>query len=186
MPRPTLPVRECPRSNACSATNVTMPKDRGLFIEHTRRMHPAVCEFTSEVFYDNRLKPLDELRNQTILGDGQLSGTGLRVEDVFHEGNDNSAPEEAERVAELVAELHTKQWRNADGDLAVIGLEGDPRRHALQRSGPRDRGSAGRPRHHRCEGGHGRQVPRTRSAGCHLLDGVVDGRGRTEGHGVSI
>jgi superfamily I DNA and/or RNA helicase len=58
------------------------------------------------------------------LGDGQLSGTGLRVGNVFHEGNDNSAPEEAEVVAELVAELQTKQWRNADGELAVIGPGG--------------------------------------------------------------
>ena len=32
--------------------NVTMPGDRGLFIESTRRMHPAVCAFTSEVFYE--------------------------------------------------------------------------------------------------------------------------------------
>jgi uncharacterized protein len=103
---------------------VTMPKGRGLFIERTRRMHPDLCDFTSEVFYDNLLKPLDELHNQTILGDGEFSGTGLRVVDVFHEGNDNFAPEEAERVAELVAELHTKQWRNADGDPAVIGLNG--------------------------------------------------------------
>ena len=103
---------------------VTMPKDRGLFIEHTRRMHPAVCAFTSEVFYDNRLVSLDELRNQAILGDGQLSGAGLRIVDVSHEGNDNCAPEEATVVAELVAELHTKQWRNADGDLAVIGPQG--------------------------------------------------------------
>lgn len=103
---------------------VTMPEDRGLFIERTRRMHPAVCAFTSEVFYDNRLTWLDELRNQTILGDWPLGGTGLRVVDVPHEGNDNAAPEEAEIVAELVSELHTKQWRNADGELAVIGPEG--------------------------------------------------------------
>lgn len=104
--------------------NITMPPERGLFIEHTRRMHPALCAFTSEVFYANRLTPLDELRNQTILGDGQLSGAGLRVVDVFHEGNDNSSPEEAHRVAELVAALHTKQWRNAENELAVIGLDG--------------------------------------------------------------
>lgn len=104
--------------------NVTMPEDRGLFIEHTRRMHPAVCAFTSEVFYDNRLASLKKLRNQTVLGDGPMSGTGLRVVDVLHDGNDNSAPEEAEVVAGLVAELHTKQWRNADRDIAVIGLAG--------------------------------------------------------------
>jgi uncharacterized protein len=102
---------------------VTMPEDRGLFIDHTRRMHPAVCAFTSEVFYENRLSSVNDLRNQTILGDGQLSGTGLRVVDVCHKGNDDSSPEEAHVVAELVAELQTKLWRNAVGDHAVIGLE---------------------------------------------------------------
>jgi uncharacterized protein len=104
--------------------NVTMPEDRGLFIEHTRRMHPAVCAFTSEVFYENRLTPLKELRNQTILGDGQLSGTGLRVVHVAHEGNDNCAPEEAQVVAELVAELQFKQWRNAAGEVETVGVAG--------------------------------------------------------------
>lgn len=104
--------------------NVTMPEDRGLFIDHTRRMHRAVCAFISEVFYENRLASLHELCNQTVLGDGQMSGTGLRLVDVSHEGNDNCAPEEAQAVAELVAELHTKDWRNAAGDCAAIGLEG--------------------------------------------------------------
>jgi uncharacterized protein len=105
-------------------TDATMPPDRGLFIEHTRRMHPDVCGFISEVFYDNRLESLDTLSSQTILGQGALSGTGLRVVDVVHEGNDNSSLEEANTVADIVAELHTGQWRDADGDLAVIGLGG--------------------------------------------------------------
>ena len=166
--------------------NVTMPEDRGLFIDHTRRMHPAVCAFTSEVFYENRLASLDELRNQTILGDGQMSGTGLRVVDVSHEGNDNSSPEEAQVVAELVAELHTKQWRNAAGDLAVIGLEGILIVTPFNAQVREIEAALARPRHHRCAGGHSRQVPRTTGAGCHLLDGVIDGRGRTEGNGVPL
>lgn len=103
---------------------VTMPEDRGLFIDHTRRMHPDVCTFTSEVFYENRLASLEELRHQTVLGEGQLSGTGLRVVDVNHEGNDDSSSEEAHVVAALVADLRGRQWRNAVGDLDVIGLEG--------------------------------------------------------------
>ncbi len=38
------------------AGQATMPPDRGLFLEHTWRMHPALCAFTSEVFYDDRLE----------------------------------------------------------------------------------------------------------------------------------
>ena len=149
-------------------------------------MHPDVCAFISEVFYDNRLESLEKLSNQTILGDGRLSGTGLRVEDVVHEGNDNSAPEEAEKVAELVAELHTKQWRNADGDVAVIGLRGILVVTPFNAQVREIEAALDGPRHHRCESRHSRQVPGTRSAGGHLLDGVVDGRGRAEGHGVPL
>lgn len=104
--------------------HVTMPDDRGLFIDYTRRMHPDVCTFTSEVFYENRLASLEDLRNQTVLGDGHFTGTGLRVVDVTHDGNDDSSPEEAQAVAELVADMHTRQWRNARGEVNEIGLDG--------------------------------------------------------------
>ena len=33
------------------------PPDRGLFLETTWRLHPDLCAFTSEVFYDDRLEP---------------------------------------------------------------------------------------------------------------------------------
>jgi uncharacterized protein len=34
----------------------TIEEDRGLFLEETRRLHPDVCEFTSEVFYQDKLR----------------------------------------------------------------------------------------------------------------------------------
>jgi predicted RecB family nuclease len=98
----------------------TMPPQRGLFIERTRRMHPDVCRFTSEVFYQDRLKPIDGLELQTVLGQGEFAGTGLRFVPVQHEGNANASPEEAEVVAELVEELQNKAWRNSEGrELAI-------------------------------------------------------------------
>ncbi len=102
----------------------TMPEDRGLFIEHTRRMHPDVCAFTSEVFYEGRLASLEDLANQEVVGPGRMTGSGLRVVDVIHVGNDDSSPEEAHMVAELVAELSVQQWRSAIRQLSVIGTEG--------------------------------------------------------------
>lgn len=104
--------------------HVTMPEDIGLFIEHTRRMHPDVCAFTSEVFYEGRLASLEELRNQSVLGPGRFTGAGLRILDIVHDGNDDSSPEEAQVVAELVAELCAQQWQKADLSVDTIGLEG--------------------------------------------------------------
>ncbi len=34
----------------------TIPEDRGLFLEHSFRMHPDVCRFVSEAFYEGRLE----------------------------------------------------------------------------------------------------------------------------------
>ena len=35
----------------------TIPPDRGVFLERTFRLHPDVCAYISEEFYDGRLQP---------------------------------------------------------------------------------------------------------------------------------
>lgn len=99
----------------------TMPDDRGLFIERTRRMHPDIHRFTSEVFYEGRLFGIDGLEQQTVLGDGRFSGAGLRTVDVEHEGNANASPEEAVEVVSVVRDVLGRQWRDKDGAEHDIG-----------------------------------------------------------------
>jgi hypothetical protein len=101
----------------------TMPPDVGLLIDKTWRMHPDLCRFTSETFYDGKLSSVPDLVRQEILGHPSLSGAGLRVVEVTHEGNSNSSAEEAAVVAELVRSLLGRQWRNQDGELAPIGVK---------------------------------------------------------------
>ena len=38
-----------------SGPHDTIPPELGVFLDHTRRMHPDVCHFISEAFYENRL-----------------------------------------------------------------------------------------------------------------------------------
>jgi uncharacterized protein len=101
----------------------TMPPDAGLLIDKTWRMHPELCRFTSDTFYDGKLTGVEGLELQEILAEPPLSGAGLRVIEVPHEGNTNASPEEAAAVADLVRTLLGRQWRNASGDLAPIGVE---------------------------------------------------------------
>jgi uncharacterized protein len=82
-----------------------MPPDLGLFQERTRRLHPDVCRFTSEVFYEGRLASEEWLSNQDLAGSGELSGTGVRFVPVAHAGNRDESPEEAAAVSHLVGEL---------------------------------------------------------------------------------
>ncbi len=48
----------------------TLPDDRGLFLPETWRMHPRICAFTSEVFYEGRLSARSQLAHQRLEGAG--------------------------------------------------------------------------------------------------------------------
>ena len=55
----------------------TVPPERGLFLEQTWRMHPTITAYTSDLFYEGKLRSVPGLERQAILGAGQeLSGSG--------------------------------------------------------------------------------------------------------------
>ena len=103
----------------------TISADRGLFLAETWRLHPAICAFTSEVFYESRLVPIKGLELQMIRSKGQISGSGLRYVPVEHQGNQNSSPEEAEVISRLVAEIlgSATSWVDRKGEEKAVGLE---------------------------------------------------------------
>jgi len=101
--------------------HATMPTDAGLLLDRTWRMHPHLCRYTSDVFYDGRLTAEEDLDLQEILGGHSLRGAGLRIVEVRHEGNANASPEEAAQVARLVGDLLGLQWRDQDGVQHPIG-----------------------------------------------------------------
>jgi predicted RecB family nuclease len=83
----------------------TITAERGLFLEKTWRLHPRICEFTSELFYEGRLLPLAGLETQQVRSHGRVQGVGLRYIAVPHEGNQSSSPEEAQVIQDLVADI---------------------------------------------------------------------------------
>lgn len=80
----------------------TIPPDNGLFLEETWRLHPAICAYTSELFYDGKLRSKRGLEKQAVKGAGPIGGSGLYFLPVEHNGNQNCSPEEAQAVAKLV------------------------------------------------------------------------------------
>ena len=91
--------------NYADETPQTIPRDRGLFLERTWRLPPALCEFTSKQFYERRLEPEASVARQRLTGEGARLGAGLWRAVVEHEGNQNSSEEEAEKVRELYDRL---------------------------------------------------------------------------------
>jgi uncharacterized protein len=80
----------------------TIDPDQGLFLEETWRLHPDICEFTSEVFYEAKLHSRRGLEMQVLEPAAGLGASGLRYLAIEHRGNQNSSPEEAAAVTELV------------------------------------------------------------------------------------
>ena len=95
----------------------TMPEGAGLLLDQTWRMHPDLCRFTSEAFYDGKLHGVDGLERQEILG----FGAGLRIVEVAHQGNTNASPEEAREVARLTGQLTGCTWRDSGGAERAVG-----------------------------------------------------------------
>ena len=102
----------------------TMPPDRGLFLETTWRLHPDLCAFTSEVFYDGRLEPEPHLVVQRLHARGApiADGVGPRLLEVPTIGADNESPEEAEEVARVARSLVEAgaSWVNENGELRPV------------------------------------------------------------------
>ncbi len=93
----------------------TIPAERGLFIDQTRRMHPDVCRFISEAIYEGRLESYADCAREDVEASGALTGTGVRYVPVAHEGNSRQATEEARAIAEHVRTLIGGRYIKADG-----------------------------------------------------------------------
>jgi len=83
----------------------TMPEDKGLFLKTSWRLHPEICQFTSEIFYEGRLKSKPGLENQKIIGTGLFDGSGLIYVPVIHKYNQSRADQEVTIICRIVTSL---------------------------------------------------------------------------------
>ncbi|MEM6813659.1 MAG: TM0106 family RecB-like putative nuclease [Bacteroidota bacterium] len=100
----------------------TIPAEKGIFLDTTWRLHPDIAAFTSELYYEGRLKSKEETAQQKIHGDSTFSGSGLLYHAVDHIGNQNSSPEEVSEIEKIVKEiLESKlQWTDRTGETQPI------------------------------------------------------------------
>ncbi|MCL2450502.1 MAG: DEAD/DEAH box helicase, partial [Polyangiaceae bacterium] len=103
----------------------TIETGHGLFLDETWRMHPDVCGFISEVFYEGRLRPRSDLANQRLDAPSPLDGTGLRFIPVDHRGNQSASPQEVDVVSALVRTLVEggATWTDRHGVTQPVRLE---------------------------------------------------------------
>ena len=101
----------------------TMPEERGVFLPETWRFGGGLCAFTSELFYESKLRPTRriDLERQRLSG-GPIEGAGLFLCEIAHDGNRNASDEEADLIARLAQRLLApgSRWVRHDGTTAPI------------------------------------------------------------------
>lgn len=96
----------------------TLRAEQGLFLDRTYRLHPAVCAFTSETYYEGRLQSKRGLELQRIEGTTPFAGAGLFLVEVAHQGNQAQSLEEVDAVRAIARSLlqSNTTWTNTDGE----------------------------------------------------------------------
>ena len=102
-----------------------MPSQRGLFLDGSWRLHPDISTYTSEVFYEGRLRSHPGRERLSLTGVAPLSATGIRFLPVVHHGQSNESPEEAAKVAGLVRRLLASEPTYTDAEAVSHPLAWD-------------------------------------------------------------
>lgn len=97
----------------------TVPLDRGIFLDVSRRMHPDICCFISDTIYDGQLTALAE-NAERILRPRRgatlpVPESGVFLVPVEHADRTQSCPEEAEAVARCWQDLLELNVREIGG-----------------------------------------------------------------------
>lgn len=107
--------------------HATVPPDRGILLDVSWRMHPAVCEFISETIYEGRLTSHPETAERRLVlnefSEPILRPAGISVLEVAHKGCTQSSFEEANAVARVVRSLLGQAVRDKTGAVRPFTLK---------------------------------------------------------------
>ena len=94
--------------------HATVPPERGILLETTRRMHPDLCRFVSEQVYEGRLTSHPDTARQRV-GDTRWPAAGTHLVEVPHDGNAQVCREEAAAIRAAIDELTAGAWTDRNG-----------------------------------------------------------------------
>ena len=98
----------------------TISPDRGIFLNNTRRLHPKICQFISDAFYDGRLAAYAKNIDRKLIFDGSMTGTpndGIHFIPVDHTGCSQKSAEEAKVIKNLYLKLLLQKFCDVDGQI---------------------------------------------------------------------
>jgi len=107
--------------------HATVPPERGVFLDVTRRMHPDVCRFISEAVYEGRLHSHRSCAARRLVldahADPALKAAGLAWVPVVHQECRQKSEEEGIRILELYESLREQRWIPEKGREQSISMD---------------------------------------------------------------
>ncbi|MBZ9774019.1 TM0106 family RecB-like putative nuclease [Mesorhizobium sp. CO1-1-8] len=101
----------------------TVPPDRGIFLQVSRRMHPEVCRFISDNVYESRLTSDDGAARQRLLLADSARASGVHLVKVTHGGNRQSSREEIIAIHNEMTRLLGEKFADRDGNERSLTLQ---------------------------------------------------------------
>lgn len=100
-----------------------VPAAQGIFLETSRRMHPSVCNFISEMVYEGKLLHDKAASEQQLIDKTGRSLYGVHFVNVFHEHRSQHSPEEIKAIQNKIKFLIGSQFTDRNGDTTKIRHE---------------------------------------------------------------
>jgi uncharacterized protein len=104
----------------------TVAPDRGIFLNHTRRLHPSVCRFISDAFYEGRLAPHPGNERRRIVFDApidRIGPDGIYFLPEDHIGCSQKSEEEGRTIKQYYGRLLGRQFVDRDGSTRAMSGE---------------------------------------------------------------
>lgn len=101
----------------------TVSPDRGIFLNHTRRLHPTVCQFISEAFYEGRLLPDPGNADRRLIFKSPIEGitpNGIHFLPVSHTGCSQKSEEEGREIKKYYQKLVGQRFVDKDGTARAM------------------------------------------------------------------
>jgi predicted RecB family nuclease len=105
----------------------TVSPERGIFLDHTRRLHPTICRFISDAFYDGRLSPDPGNAKRKLIFASPIVGItpeGIHFLPVEHAGCSQKCEEEGRVIKHYYQQLLGQQFREKEGSVRPM-TQGD-------------------------------------------------------------
>lgn len=101
----------------------TVAPERGIFLNQTRRLHPKVCQFISDAFYEGRLAPDPGNTGRRIICEPPIEGIaeqGIHFLPVTHSGCSQKSEEEGRAIRKYFEKLVGQTFVDKDGTTRVM------------------------------------------------------------------